>query len=29
MVFDDDAISAFNWDGEVSREDMIDAGLFD
>lgn len=29
MVFDDDSISAFNWDGEVSREDMIDAGLFD
>lgn len=29
MVFDDDTISAFNWDGDVSREDMIDAGLFD
>ena len=29
MVFDDDAISAFNWAGEVSREDMIDADLFD
>ena len=29
MVFDDDAVSSFNWDGEVSREDMIDAGLFD
>lgn len=29
MVFDDGAVSAFNWAGEVSRKDIIDAGLYD
>ena len=29
MVFDDGAVSAFNWAGEVSKEDIIDAGLYD
>lgn len=29
MVFDDDTISAFMWAGEVSKKDMIVAGLFD
>ena len=29
MVFDDGAVSSFNWAGEVSRKDIIDAGLYD
>ena len=29
MVFDDGAVSSFNWVGEVSKEDIIDAGLYD
>ena len=29
MVFYDGTASAFNWIGEVSREDIIDAGLYD
>ena len=29
MVFDDGAVSSFNWVGEVSRKDIIDAGLYD
>ena len=29
MVFDDGAVSAFMWVGEASREDIIDAGLYD
>lgn len=29
MVFDDGTVSSFNWAGEVSKEDIIDAGLYD
>lgn len=29
MVFDDGVVSAFMWAGEVSRKDIIDAGLHD
>lgn len=29
MVFDDGAVSSFNWVGEVSKKDIIDAGLYD
>ena len=29
MVFDDGAVSSFNWIGEVSKKDIIDAGLYD